>query len=302
MERAHRTVMRNEVIDFLDIKSGELYLDMTFGEGGHTEAVLDKGGRVHAFDRDTQAIESYRADGRLRDDPRLMLTHCLMSEAAARLGTVAPSGVIADLGVSTKQILSSERGFSFQNEGPLDMRMDPTDSSTLAEVLENIREEELASALFHFGEVKGSRRLAARLLSDFEAGRLKTTADLVRLVPGRPGERHPATQLFMALRMLVNRELEEIDTGFPALFDALRPGGRFCAITFHSVEDRVVKRIFKKLAGHCICEQTPCLCPRVERGRLLTKKPLTASPEELFDNPRARSAKLRCIEKLPSTN
>lgn len=301
MERIHKTILEKEVIELLRVSDQGRYVDLTFGEGGHSQAILSHGGSVVGVDRDEQALRRYRDSGLEKENPKLQLVHAAMSEFA-ELTEDYFDGAIADLGVSTRQILSTERGFSFQGEGPLDMRMDSTSHRTLAQVLSQISERDLADALYQYAEIKASRRIAATLLTDFRKEKIRTTADLVKLVPGRhiPGKPHPATQLFMALRMLVNEELQEIESAIPAIFRRLKPGGRFCVITFHSVEDRVVKRQFKKLAGLCICDEYPCGCSKEVYGELILKKPMLPSEEELHSNPRARSAKLRCIEKLPT--
>lgn len=298
MERVHRTLLLAEVIEFLKVNEAGVYLDGTFGEGGHTEAILEKGGRVVGLDRDLSALTRYRESGNFRADSRLSLQHGRMSQVGELFPARAFQGAIVDLGVSTRQILSTERGFSFQGEGPLDMRMDESDPRTLEKVLSSLSERELADALYQYADVPGARRIASRLITDFRKGLIRNTADVAALAGPSHGKRHPATQLFMALRMLVNEELWEIEQGIPAIFDRLAPGGRLCVITFHSVEDRVVKWIFKRLAGQCVCGTDPCLCDRVKQAELLTKKPVLPSREEERSNPRARSAKLRCIEKI----
>lgn len=300
MERLHRSILVNEIIEILGVSSGATYVDGTFGEGGHSGAILEKGGKILGLDRDEEALKRYLDSGVHRTDPNLKLVHARMGEIEELFGEENWDGAVVDLGVSTRQILSAERGFTFQASGPLDMRMDSTQGSTLADILSTITERELADALYEYGEIRGSRRIASRLLNGFQKGLITTTADLVKLVPHLPHKTHPATQLFMALRMLVNRELDEIALGLPAIFKRLRPGAKLCVITFHSVEDRVVKRIFKTLSGQCVCGQDPCRCPRVKYGELISKKPILPSEAELETNPRARSAKLRCIEKLSS--
>lgn len=253
------------------------------------------------LDRDEETLKRYIAHGAHKDDPKLRLIHGRMGEIDLMFDDENWSGAIVDLGVSTRQILSSERGFTFQASGPLDMRMDSTQGKTLADVLSTISERELADALYEYGEMRASRRIAARILNDFQKGLLTNTGDLVKMMPPARGQKtHPATQLFMALRMLVNGEIEEISQGLPAIFKRLKPGGKLCVITFHSVEDRVVKRLFKTLSGQCVCDQDPCRCSRVKYGELVSKKPILPSEEELTSNPRARSAKLRCIEKISS--
>ena len=279
MER-HRTILKAEVLEFLAVKAGGTYLDATFGEGGHAESILEKGGDVVGLDRDTETLDRYRQTGEQRLNPHLRLVHGTMSGVGRNPGIPLLEGAIADLGVSTRQILSTDRGFSFQAPGPLDMRMDLTQTRTLADILGSISERDLADALFRLGEVRSSRRIASQLLTGFHKGTIQTTADLLPLVSFSPTNRHPATQLFMALRMMVNEELSEIETGIPEIFEKLKPGSRLCVITFHSVEDRVVKRLFKVLSGQCICESSHCYCPRDKRATILTKKPMLPGDEE----------------------
>jgi len=303
MERLHRPVLLSEVIEIIKIKHGGVYADFTFGEGGHTEAFLRAGaGQVFSTDRDSEALRLYREHGEFRQDPRLSLFHTRFSEFKAFAGKTRFDGILADLGVSTRQLVVPERGFSFSASGPLDMRMDPASGTTLDEKLDTMDLEELASSLWRNADLKHPYGVARRVLEAHRAGKLKTTADLAALFNDRreKGKSHPATALFMALRMIVNEELKEIETGLPEAVDLLCPGGRLAVITFHSTEDRVVKKLFQELAGRCICAQHPCLCPRVEKVSLVTKKPFTPSAEELATNPRARSAKLRCVEKEPS--
>lgn len=302
MERFHRSVMLSEVLQYLDVKPGGIYADFTFGEGGHSEAILEKGAeRLVAVDRDAEAVGLYRREGKYRDDPRLKLQHMRMSQFPYDQHQGEFDGILVDLGVSTRQLLQPQRGFSFAETGPLDMRMDPSEEgSTLADALEGMSAEDLARALWENTDLKHSRSTARRILDAYHSGKLSDTSQLARLFGGRPGKSHPATVPFLALRMLVNQELYEINEGIPKLVDCLKPGGRLAVITFHSTEDRAVKRIFALLAGRCICGERLCRCPRQERVSLVLRKPLLASAEELAENPRARSAKLRCVEKIVS--
>lgn len=302
MERIHRPVLLKECLELLAVKPGGHYADMTFGEAGHTEAILDAGAaHVIGVDRDSETLDRYREGGRLRQDPRLELRHTTISEFAAQYDGRKLDGILADLGVSTRQLLTPERGFSLQADGPLDMRMDRTDDMTLEDYLGRVSEKELALQLEKVADLSGGRRMARKILSAFGKGQLKRTSDLARVAGGAWAKVHPATPVFMALRMIVNREYDEVEKGVPALLNQLEVGGRLAVITFHSTEDRLVKRSFALLAGRCICASTPCECPRIEKVRLLTNKPLEASDDELEINPRARSAKLRCVEKLAPT-
>lgn len=299
VERYHKPVLLEEVMEALAIRPGGLYADLTFGEGGHTEAMLDRGAaKVVATDRDTETIAWYREHGKYRDDPRLELHHTRFSRFPQIAGERRFDGILADLGVSTRQLLKADRGFSFAAAGPLDMRMDATSGETLGELLETMDQEELARALWTNADLKHPYGIARRVLEAQRAGKLATTADIASLMGERreKGKSHPATALFLALRMLVNDEVGEIEEGIPPLVELLAPGGRLAVITFHSTEDRIVKKLFQLLAGRCICAQQPCSCPREERVSLIYKKPVVASEKELAENPRARSAKLRCVE------
>jgi 16S rRNA (cytosine1402-N4)-methyltransferase len=300
MERIHVSVMTKEILEALRVHPGGVYADMTFGEGGHTEALIDAGaGQVVSVDRDIEAVKRYLESGRLKDDPRLKLIHGRMSDFATEPGELF-DGIVVDLGVSTRQLLEGRRGFSFNETGPLDMRMDPTSGQTLLEMLSNISERELTEGLERNANLPGAKRLAARLLNMVEKGQLQTTADLAYVMGPKRGPRHPATALFMALRMMVNDELGEVERGLTGLVDRLKPLGRLAVLTFHSNEDRVTKNVFKRLAGRCVCVDPPCHCHPQKRIEWLNKKPLEASREELRANPRSRSAKLRCVEKVPS--
>jgi 16S rRNA (cytosine1402-N4)-methyltransferase len=300
MEKLHIPIMVKEILDLLKVIPGGIYADATFGEGGHTEAVLRAGaGKVLAFDRDHKAIERYRAMGEYRASPSLQLNYCLMSEMQSVL-LEAPllDGAVVDLGVSTRQLLESERGFSFQNEGPLDMRMDPESGDTLVDTLRRLDESRLTAALEHNVDLPGARKVARRIKDALNDERLNSTADLARIMGPKHGKRHPATPLFLALRMLVNEELAQLEAGIPLLIDRLRPGARLAVLTFHSNEDRAVKNLFKRVAGRCTCDSPPCHCNPTRIVSWVLKKPMVPSRQEERQNPRSRSAKLRCVEKI----
>lgn len=295
----HKPVLVSEVIDFINITSDGLYADFTFGEGGHTGELLKRGaGQVWGFDRDILTLERYQKEGTFREDPRLRLLHTRYSNFSAVLPPEGVDGILIDLGVSTRQLLEPERGFSFMQEGPLDMRMNTTEGPTLKEFLSELEEEDLAEVLWRNTDIKHSHSIARKILARLHEGKLNTTLDLAAVMGPKRGPLHPATTLFLALRMGLNEELKEIEETLPSVLPFLKPGGRLVVLTFHSTEDRLVKRIFNRLAGKCICEEPICRCPRVEKVEILTKKPVEASPEEISENPRARSAKLRCVEKI----
>ncbi|MBY0369563.1 16S rRNA (cytosine(1402)-N(4))-methyltransferase RsmH [bacterium] len=302
MQRLHKSVLLAECLEALAIRPGGKYADMTFGEGGHSEAILEAGaGLVVGVDRDSETLDDYRESGTYRTDPRLELHHTTLEEFAAQSDGQKFDGILADLGVSTRQLLTAERGFSLQADGPLDMRMDRTQETSLEDYLAHVKLEDLASDLKRVADLQQARGMARKILNAREKGTLRRTSDLARVAGGAWSKVHPATPVFLALRMIVNREFDQVETGLPQLFERLVPGGRLAVITFHSTEDRLVKRLFATLAGRCVCAHTPCECPRVERGKLLTPKPIAPSEAELEANPRSRSAKLRCIEKLAVT-
>ncbi|NLE88613.1 MAG: 16S rRNA (cytosine(1402)-N(4))-methyltransferase RsmH [Myxococcales bacterium] len=286
----HVTVMRDEAIAALAPRAGGLYLDVTAGGGGHTEAILqaNAGARVIAFDRDPTAIQA--ATRRLSGfGDRVDVVRACFSEVEAELAArdiTLVDGVIADLGVSSPQLDAAERGMSFRKEGPLDMRMDPTQGETALELIERVSQDELADIIYQLGEERRSRRVARCVKQAAEAGELSTTSDLRRAIvratgPRRVGGIDPATRTFQALRLAVNRELDELAQLLEAAHRVLRPGGVAVFISFHSLEDRLVKRAFQN----------------AELWERVTRKPLVASETEQNDNPRSRSAKLRAARR-----
>jgi 16S rRNA (cytosine1402-N4)-methyltransferase len=290
--------MVKEIMEFLKLSKEGVYADLTFGEGGHSEALLQFGvAKVIGLDRDGDALTRYREVGLFRDDSRLNLLQGRISDFGSVSAPNSLDGCVVDLGVSTRQLLEPERGFSFNHAGPLDMRMDRSpNKGRLLDRLSAMRLEELIPYL-EAADIHPARKIAYRVLAEVEREGLKTTLDLAKLMPGG-GKRHPATQLFLALRMMVNEEMYEVAEGLPKIVDLLKVGGRLAVLTFHSTEDRVVKRTFKRLAGMCTCDEMICRCPKAKKLRLLNKKPLEPTPEEQRENPRSRSAKLRCVEKL----
>lgn len=280
-------MLREESVAALGVRAGGLYVDATFGAGGHSRELVVRGARVVAFDRDPAAHVA--ADLA----PAVTLVRRNFSEledALDALAIDAVDGVLFDLGVSSMQFERSERGFSFALDGPLDMRMNRSDGPTAYDLLARSSESELADIIFGYGEERASRRIARAIVAARDAGHLpERTLDLARLVAGVVhvrGKRerlHPATRTFQALRIAVNDELGSLERGLAAAIARTRGGGRIAAISFHSLEDRIVKRRFRS----------------DERVRALNKKPLLAGDDELARNPRSRSAKLRVAERLP---
>jgi len=304
MEKWHRSVLLDETVSSLGEIRGGRFADLTFGEGGHTEELLNRGAaEVIAVDRDREAIDRYLKSGAMKDDKRLKLLHGNLSSFPDVPLDGPLDGILMDLGVSTRQILESERGFSFTNPGPLDMRMNRDDGQPLSELLRDIEEDELANIIYANTDLKSSRRAARQILFAFKKGELETTAQLAELFKDRrPGPHYgslaASTVIFLALRMWVNDEGGEVRDTVPRLIPLLKVGGRLAVITFHSSEDRWVKNIFQALAGKCVCFSQPCSCVRKETVRWITKKPVAPSDKELAENPRSRSALLRCVERL----
>ncbi len=304
MEKWHRSVLLDETVSSLGEIKGGRFADLTFGEGGHTEELLNRGAaEVIAVDRDKEAIARYLQSGALRDDKRLKLLHGNLSSFPDVPLDGPLDGIMMDLGVSTRQILEADRGFSFTNPGPLDMRMNREEGKPLSELLRDIEADDLANIIYANTELKTSRSAARQILFAYRKGELETTDQLAELFKDRrPGPKfgsmNPATVIFLALRMWVNDEQGEVRDTVPRLIPLLKIGGRLAVITFHSSEDRWVKNVFQELAGKCVCFSQPCHCPRREVVRWITKKPVAPSDKELTENPRSRSALLRCVERL----
>lgn len=309
-ESEHISVMRNEALDLLRCTPGGIYVDATVGLGGHSLGILEKiqpGGMLVGIDRDKESLE--KAAERLKnytDSFRLLHDNYKNLPLILNNLDLKPvDGILVDLGVSSYQLLSEERGFSFQSDEMLDMRMDRTQQWTAADLVNNMPETELADIIYRYGEERLSRRIAAAIVRERSKGPITKCQQLAAIISRAFKIRghqsiHPATRTFQALRIAVNEELEGLEEFFSEAFSFLKPGGRIVVIAFHSLEDRIVKRVFRRLAGQCVCDAPPelCRCPRQNLGRLLTSRPMTPGPEELAANPRARSARLRCLERI----
>jgi 16S rRNA (cytosine1402-N4)-methyltransferase len=295
--RPHEPVLLQTALQFLSPRPGGLYIDATVGSAGHSREILEGSspdGRLLGIDRDSQALQ-VAGEALAAFGPRVTLVHGNF----ARLGALArdhgfcpADGVLMDLGLSGMQLSAPERGFSFTLEGPLDMRMDQSSDVTAAELVNTLREDELADILYQFGEERMSRRIARAIV---QARPLHTTTELAQLVERvvrHRGRTSPATRTFQGLRIAVNEELDALAQGLEEAVNVLAPGARLVVISFHSLEDRIVKRYFRQLAD--TVQGRPPLV------RLLTRRPLTPSEEERQSNPRSRSAKLRALEKLAS--
>ena len=309
----HRPVLLQETLKFLEPQRGGLFVDCTLGLGGHSEAILlsRDNTRVIGIDLDPDALEF--ASKRLAPfGNRFRAVHANFREIREVLraeGEESADGILADLGVSSMQFDSPTRGFSFRFEAPLDMRMDPTHGETASDLLATLSEAEIANIIFEFGEERHSRRIARRIVERREKGSPITTtkelADLVQQSAGgrKRGQIHPATRTFQALRIAVNHELEGLAEFVGTAVDLLNPAGHFVAISFHSLEDRTLKRELRRLSGHCECPpRLPvCECGARKVVELLTRRPIAPSESEIDENPRARSAKLRAARKLIET-
>jgi 16S rRNA (cytosine1402-N4)-methyltransferase len=308
---SHLSVLPDEVLALLAPAPGGIYLDGTLGGGGHARLILEASapaGRLIGLDRDPSALRK-AAEVLAPFGDRVTLRHRNFSEATevlAELGIGGLDGMLLDLGVSSHQLDEASRGFSFRGEAPLDMRMDPTVGLTAADVVNTAAAEELTRIFREYGEERFAGRISRRIVQVRQQQPLTTTrqlAELVRdVVPGGkvPARIHPATRVFQALRIHVNQELEHVTRGITSAVDLLNPGGRLVVISFHSLEDRIVKRFFLEEAKGCICPpRLPvCVCNHRPRCELLTRKGVRASDAEVEANPRARSAVLRAVRRI----
>ena len=301
MAFVHQTVLKDEAVAVLAPVEGKVIVDGTLGGGGHSEALLQQGARVIGIDRDPVALAAARA--RLAaHGGRFEARAGNFGDVERLLGGESVDGLLLDLGVSSPQLDTAERGFSFQANGPLDMRMG-AEGETAAELIRRLPESELADLLYRLGDEPFSRPIARELKRAQPATTAEAAEGVGRAVPRAkwPKRIHVATRTFQALRMAVNGELEALGAALEALPRVLKPGGRAAIISFHSLEDRMVKERFRDLEGRCTCPPGLPVCGCGQRGsfRPLSRKAVTASEEELERNPRARSAHLRAVEKVP---
>jgi 16S rRNA (cytosine1402-N4)-methyltransferase len=300
----HIPVLQAEVLAGLAPRPGGRYIDGTLGGAGHAAAILEASapdGRLLGIDADPAALAA-GATRLASFGGRAVLAHGNFRDLAqlARDNGFEPAdGILLDLGVSSHQLDTPERGFSFMADAPLDMRMDPTSGKTAADLVDELPESELADLIYRFGEERGSRRIARAIVAARRTGRIETTGALAEIVAralgGRHGKIHPATRTFQALRIAVNHELESLEAALPQAVDLLTPNGRLAVIAFHSLEDRIVKQFFRAESGYAGAAGPSQL-------RIITKKPIEAELAEARANPRARSAKLRIAEKLKIEN
>jgi 16S rRNA (cytosine1402-N4)-methyltransferase len=307
----HVPVLAEEVRELLDVQPGETVVDATFGAGGHSRILAEdlRGeGKLVAVDRDPMVKPYF---DRVKASSRGVQTRFLRGNYALVLSQLAANGVRADavlldLGLSSMQVDRPERGFSYATDAPLDMRMDPSDELSAADVVATYDERELETVFRTYGEERYARPIARAIVRRRDVEPIARTGQLVDVVkasipaPARFGEGHPAKRVFQALRIEVNRELEALEIGLPAAFEMLRPGGRLAVISFHSLEDRIVKRFFRDRARGCTCppELPVCVCGKQPEARILTAKPVRPSALEVDRNPRASSARLRVAVRV----
>lgn len=306
MQGQHLPVMTADVVSLVVTRSDGIYVDCTVGGGGHARAILNNApaGRLLGIDVDPSALEiARRALSPFGGRVELAVGNFseLASIAAGR-GCGSPDGVLFDLGFSSLQLDDSSRGLSFSSEGPLDMRLDPALPETALHVISGATERTLAQIITDFGEEKRAHPIARAILDVRDAGRLRTTADLADAVLATRPQKRTKTlaRVFQALRISVNRELDHLAAGLSQAVEVLRPGGRVAVISYHSLEDRIVKRYFAECENPCVCPRDlpTCMCGRTPTLRVLTKRVVTPRDAEIAANPRARSAKLRAAEKL----
>ena len=301
----HRPVLLEQTLETLQVRPDGVYLDGTAGGGGHSFAIASQlqGGRLIALDQDPDAIRA--AGERLAGLPATVVqsNFTRMDEVLQRLEIPAVDGILLDIGVSSHQLDAPERGFSYHYDAPLDMRMSQS-GVTAAELVATLSEQQLADIFRRYGEEKFARPIARSIVRQRDKQPIETTLQLAELVSqsvpaAARRDGHPARRVFQALRIAVNGELDCLSAALDTAFDCLKPGGRLAIITFHSLEDAMVKERFAQWRQGCICprEFPVCVCGRTPAARAVLKKPATATPEELADNPRSRSAKLRCVEK-----
>ena len=307
MEFSHIPVLLWETIDGLNIKPDGVYVDGTAGGGGHSSEILKKlgNGKLYSIDQDPDAIKTVTE--RFKDNPNSHILQGNFSEMKTLLnnaGVYSVDGVMLDIGVSSHQLDTAERGFSFHEDAPLDMRMSQS-GETAADLVNNLTFEELTKILFTYGEEKYANSIVRNIIKEREIAPITTTLQLAEIIKNSVPQKvrrdgHPARKSFQALRIAVNHELDVLEKGLDAAFELLNSGGRLAVITFHSLEDRIVKRKMSQWYQGCICPKDfpVCVCGQKPKAKAVTRKPITANSQELTKNTRSRSAKLRICEKI----
>ena len=310
MEFKHRSVLLEETVNGLNIRPDGIYVDGTLGGGGHAYEIcrrLGDKGSIIGIDQDEAAIEA--AGIRLKDFGKKVTivrsNYCEMKSVLQRLGIDKVDGIVLDLGVSSYQLDTAERGFSYREDAPLDMRMDRRQTMTARDIVNDYSEKDLYRVIRDYGEDKFARNIAKHIVIEREKRSIETTGQLTEIIRGaipmkfQKKSGHPAKRTFQAIRIELNRELDVLKNSLDEMIDLLNPGGRLCIITFHSLEDRIVKSAFKKNEDPCTCPKDfpVCVCGKVSKGSILTRKPILPSEEELEENSRSKSAKLRIFER-----
>ena len=312
MEFNHKSVLLEETVEGLHIRPDGIYVDGTLGGAGHAQAVcarLSAQGRFIGIDQDQDAIIA--AGERLASCKVATIirsNYCYMADILHDLGIQKVDGICLDLGVSSFQLDTTERGFAYRTDAPLDMRMDQRQKQSAFDVVNTYSQEELARILREYGEEKCANKIAAAIVRSREKKPVLTTGELSDIIRKAMPVRmlssggHPAKRSFQAIRIEVNRELDVLSDSLDSMIDLLSDGGRICIITFHSLEDRIVKNAFRRNEKPCICppDFPVCVCGRVSKGRVITRKPILPSEEEMEENPRSKSAKLRIFERRMS--
>ena len=311
MEFKHKSVLLNETIDGLNIKPDGIYVDGTLGGGGHAYEVcrrLGEKGSIIGIDQDAAAIEA--ASARLKDFGEKVTivrsNYCDMKSKLHELGIDKVDGIVLDLGVSSYQLDTAERGFSYREDAPLDMRMDTRQKMTARDIVNDYTEADLYRVIRDYGEDKFAKNIAKHIVQARAVKPVETTAELSEIIRAsipmkfQKKSGHPAKRTFQAIRIELNRELDVLRDSLDDMIDLLNPGGRLCIITFHSLEDRIVKSAFRKNENPCTCppDFPVCVCGKKSKGSIITKKPILPSEEELEENHRSRSAKLRILERI----
>lgn len=305
----HKTVLLSETVDAINISENKIYVDATFGGGGHSKYILSKADniRLYVFDQDLDAISNGKEN--FKDERRIYFINENFSnikDSLKNLEVTKIDGIIADLGVSSYQLDNVERGFSYMGDAPLDMRMNKNSDLTAEKVVNTYSKEELKRIIKEYGEENWADKIAEVIVDRRQVKTITTTLELVDIIEKaipkklRDKHKHPARRTFQAIRIEVNNEISIIEKFIKDAFELLSVGGRISIITFHSLEDRAVKNVYKDLSVSCICpkEFPVCVCNQVQRAKIINRKPIFPSNEEIETNPRSRSAKLRILEKI----
>jgi len=311
MEFRHKSVLLHETIENLNIRPNGIYVDGTLGGGGHSFQILKQlgdGGRLIGIDQDEDALKAAGERLAIFDEKVTMVrsNYCHMKQVLAELGIESVSGIILDLGVSSYQLDEPERGFTYREDVPLDMRMDRRQPKTAKNIVNEYSEMELFHIIRDYGEDKFAKNIAKHIVAAREKKEIETTGELIEIIKAaipakvRAEGGHPAKKTFQAIRIELNAELEVLQNSLDEMIDLLEDGGRICVITFHSLEDRIVKTIFKTNENPCTCPShfPVCVCGKKSKGRVITRKPIIPSEEELEYNSRAKSSKLRVFERI----